>query len=241
MTRSHTRLAKIIHWSFILLYVYGIVKQVDDISDLEDSKLLIFEVIFATAFLGIVIGRYFYMRKVETMHASTVPVHRVHKVIAKSVHSSMYVVLVLLPLSGLAIAFLFNQGIKDGPMQLVALSLHEFAATASYVLIAIHVLAAIYSRIKGRSLVINGSILNKEKHNNHPIVRKVSDYEEQTYDYIERLFVKKSKASYCFFERLLRSRVFPVVVALSTGLGSLTNSFPWRPLLRILASISCPM
>ena len=41
MNRSHTKLAKIIHWSFILLYVYGIVKQVDDISDLEDSKLLI--------------------------------------------------------------------------------------------------------------------------------------------------------------------------------------------------------
>ena len=194
MTRSHTRLAKIIHWSFILLYVYVIVKQVDDISDLEDSKLLIFEVIFATAFLGIVIGRYFYMRKVETMHASTAPVHRVHKVIAKSVHSSMYVVLVLLPLSGLAIAFLFNQGIKDGPMQLVALSLHEFAATASYVLIAIHVLAAIYSRIKGEGVWSSMvPILNKEKHNNHPIVRKVADFEEQVYDQIESLFVKKSE------------------------------------------------
>ena len=147
MAKSHTRLAKFIHWSFIVLYVYGIVKQVDDISDLEDSKLLIFEVTFASVFLSIVIGRYFYMRKVETMHASTVPVHRVHMFIAKTVHISMYVVLILLfSLSGLAIAFLFNQGIKDGPVQLVALSVHEFAATASYVLIAIHVSAAIYSR-----------------------------------------------------------------------------------------------
>ena len=152
MAKSHTRLAKFIHWSFIVLYVYGIVKQVDDISDLEDSKLLIFEVTFASVFLSIVIGRYFYMRKVETMHASTVPVHRVHMFIAKTVHLSMYVVLILLPLSGLAIAFLFNQGIKDGPMQLVALSVHEFAATASYVLIAIHVSAAIYSRIKGEGV-----------------------------------------------------------------------------------------
>ncbi|MGB1549415.1 MAG: cytochrome b/b6 domain-containing protein, partial [Candidatus Poseidoniaceae archaeon] len=87
---AHTRLAKTIHWSFIILYLYGIVKQVDDISDLEDSKLLLFEVVFAAVFLGIVIGRYFYMRKVETMHASNVPVHRIHKIIAKSVHSSMY-------------------------------------------------------------------------------------------------------------------------------------------------------
>ena len=191
---AHTRLAKTIHWSFIILYVYGIVKQVDDISDLEDSKLLIFEVVFAAVFLAIVIGRYFYMRKVETMHASTVPVHRVHKIIAKTVHKSMYIVLILLPLSGLAIAFLFNQGIKDGPMQLVALSAHEFAATASYVLIAIHVSAAIYSRIKGEGVWSSMvPILNDEKPNNHPIVRKVADFEDQAYDRIERLFAKKSK------------------------------------------------
>ena len=191
---AHTRLAKTIHWSFIILYLYGIVKQVDDISDLEDSKLLLFEVVFAAVFLGIVIGRFFYMRKVETMHASSIPVHRIHKIIAKSVHSSMYIVLILLPLSGLAIAFLFNQGIKDGTMQLVALSVHEFAATASYVLIAIHVSAAIYSRIKGEGVWSSMvPILNNEKPNNHPIVRKVADFEEQVYDHIERLFVKKSE------------------------------------------------
>ena len=191
---QHSRLSKFVHWSFIVLYVYGIVKQVDDISDLEDSKLLIFEVIFASVFLGIVIGRYFYMRKVETMHASAVPVHRVHKIIAKTVHTSMYIVLVLLPLSGLAIAFLFNQGIEDGPLQLVALSVHEFAAAASYVLIAIHVSAAIYSRIKGEGVWSSMvPILNDEKPNNHPLVRKVADFEEQVYDHIERLFVKKSE------------------------------------------------
>ena len=188
---AHTRLAKTIHWSFIILYVYGIVKQVDDISDLEDSKLLIFEVVFATIFLGIVIGRYFYMRKVETMHASTVPVHRVHKIIAKTVHKSMYIVLVLLPLSGLAIAFLFNQGIKDGLLQSLALGVHEIAATASYVLIAIHVSAAIYSRIKGEGVWSSMvPILNDEKPNNHPIVRKVADFEEQVYDQIEHIFTR---------------------------------------------------
>lgn len=192
MVGSHTKLAKFFHWGFIVLYLYGIVKQVDDISDLEDSKLLIFEVIFASVFLGIVIARYFYMRKVETMHASSVQVHRVHKVIAKTVHISMYIVLVLLPLSGLSIAFLFNQGIKDGPMQLVALSVHEFAATASYVLIAIHVSAAIYSRIKGEGVWSSMvPILNDEKPSTNPLVRKVVDFEEQVYDKIERVFTKK--------------------------------------------------
>ena len=161
---------------------------------LKILNCLIFEVVFAAVFLAIVIGRYFYMRKVETMHASNFPLHRIHKIIAKSVHSSMYIVLVLLPLSGLAIAFLFNQGIKDGLLQSLALGVHEFAATASYVLIAIHVSAAIYSRIKGEGVWSSMvPILNDEKPNNHPIIRKVADFEEQVYDHIERLFVKKSE------------------------------------------------
>ena len=191
---AHTRLAKTIHWSFIILYVYGIVKQVDDISDLEDSKLLIFEVLFAAVFLGIVIGRYFYMRKVETMHASSIPVHRIHKIIAKSVHSSMYIVLILLPLSGLVIAFLFNQGIKDGPMQLVALSVHEFAATASYVLIAIHVSAAIYSRIKGEGVWSSMvPIFNEEKPTSNQVIKKIAALEENIYDKVESVFSSKKK------------------------------------------------
>ena len=182
---AHTRLAKTIHWSFIVLYVYGIVKQVDDISDLEDSKLLIFEVVFATVFLAIVIGRYFYMRKVETMHASTVPVHRVHRIIAKTVHKSMYIVLILLPLSGLAIAFLFNQGIKDGPLQAVALGMHEFAATASYVLIAVHVSAAIYSRIKGEGVWSSMvPILKETGPSENEYVKKIVKIENTVYERI---------------------------------------------------------
>ena len=44
MEKSHTNLAKIIHWGFIILYAYGILKQIDDLSQLEDTALLIFEV-----------------------------------------------------------------------------------------------------------------------------------------------------------------------------------------------------
>ena len=77
-------------------------------------------------------------------------------------------------------------------MQLVALSVHEFAATASYVLIAIHVSAAIYSRIKGEGVWSSMvPILNDEKPSTNPLVRKVADFEEQVYDKIERVFTKK--------------------------------------------------
>ena len=51
MSESHTLLAKVIHWGFILLYGYGILKQIEDLEQLEDTGLLIFEVIFASVFL----------------------------------------------------------------------------------------------------------------------------------------------------------------------------------------------
>jgi len=37
---SHTFLAKTIHWTFSILYAYGIIKQVDDLDELEDASLL---------------------------------------------------------------------------------------------------------------------------------------------------------------------------------------------------------
>ena len=182
---AHTKLAKIIHWSFIALYAYGIFKQVDDISQLEDNSLLIFEVIFASVFLLIVLLRYIYMRNSGTMSGSTVTVHPIHKLIAKSVHASMYAVLILLPLSGLTIAFLFNQGIKDGPLQSVALGMHEFAATASYVLIAVHVSAAIYSRIKGEGVWSSMvPILKETGPSENEYVKKIVKIENTVYERI---------------------------------------------------------
>lgn len=182
---AHTKLAKTIHWSFIVLYAYGMFKQIDDISQLEDNGLLIFEVIFASAFLIIVLMRYFYMRNVGTMHASTVPVHSVHKFIAKSVHISMYLCLILLPLSGLAIAFLFKQGIVDGPLQNLAIGIHEFMATLSYVLIALHVSAAVYSRVKGEGVWSSMvPILKEEGPSENVYVKKIAVLENALYEKI---------------------------------------------------------
>ena len=182
---SHTKLAKTIHWSFIVLYAYGIFKQVNDISQLEDNGLLIFEVIFACIFLLVVIMRYFYMRKVGTMQSSTVPVHPVHNFIAKSVHLSMYLCLILLPLSGLAIALLFKQGIFDGPWQNIAIGIHEFTATSSYVLIAIHVSAAIYSRVKGEGVWSSMvPFLKEDGPSENEYVKRIAEFENKVYEKI---------------------------------------------------------
>ena len=46
-------IARTFHWGFIGIFLYGIIKQVDDISQLEDSALLRFEVLFALVFLAV--------------------------------------------------------------------------------------------------------------------------------------------------------------------------------------------
>ena len=83
--RTHTLLAKSFHWSFILLYVYGIFKQVNNLEDLEDTNLLLFEIVFATVFLVIVILRYSYMSRFKTFLGSQEPVHIVHYYFARTV------------------------------------------------------------------------------------------------------------------------------------------------------------
>jgi len=190
--KKHTRVAKSIHWSFILLYSYGIFKQLDNISELEDNSLLIFEVIFASVFLAIVIMRYFYMRRFDNFLGAQVPVHRIHRLIGKTVHISMYLCLILLPLSGLIIAGLFTMGIKDGWMQDVALGLHEFSASLSYVLIATHVSAAIYSRIKGEGVwSAMVPVLKEDGPSKNEVVAKIAKFENEIYCRIDEFFNPK--------------------------------------------------
>ena len=34
---KYSKIAKLFHWGFVILFVYGVAKQVDDISQLEDT------------------------------------------------------------------------------------------------------------------------------------------------------------------------------------------------------------
>ena len=195
MQESHTFLGKLIHWTFIPLYAYGIFKQVDDIEALEDQALLIFETIFASIFLLIVILRFTYMRRFNTFQGATHTPHRIHTFIAKSVHRGMYAALILLPLSGLIIAALYSQDIKTGPLQDGALTVHEFSATLSYVMIATHVSAAIYSRVKGEGVWSSMvPILNEDGPTTNPIVEKIIRFEHTIYDKLDDLiFTEKQE------------------------------------------------
>ena len=198
---SHTLLARSIHWSFILLYVYGIFKQVNELDELEDTNLLLFEIVFATTFLVIVILRYSYMRRFKTFLGAREPVHIVHYYFARTVHRAMYACFILLPLTGLMIAGLYSQGYtvnatpdEEQTVMDVVLDLHGAVADLSYMLIFLHIGAAIYSRIKGEGVWSSMvPILKEDKPSENEIVKKIASIEEQFYDKIESLFSRKNE------------------------------------------------
>ena len=199
--KSHTLLARSIHWSFILLYVYGIFKQVNELDELEDTNLLLFEIVFATTFLVIVILRYSYMRRFKTFLGAREPVHIVHYYFARTVHRAMYACFILLPLTGLMIAGLYSQGYtvnatpdEEQTIMDLVLDLHGAVADLSYMLIFLHIGAAIYSRIKGEGVWSSMvPILKEDKPSENEIVKKIASIEEQVYDKIGSLFSRKNE------------------------------------------------
>ena len=46
--KKYSFLAKFWHWGFVLLFVYGVAKQVDDIEQLEDKFFFQFEIFFCS-------------------------------------------------------------------------------------------------------------------------------------------------------------------------------------------------
>ena len=199
MQKSHTLLARSIHWSFILLYVYGIFKQVNELDELEDTNLLLFEIIFATIFLVIVILRYSYMSRFKTFLGAREPVHIVHYYFARTVHKAMYACFILLPLTGLMIAGLYSQGYtvnatpdEEQTVMDLVLDLHGAVADLSYMLIFLHIGAAIYSRIKGEGVWSSMvPILKEDKPSENEIVKKIAGYENMAYEKIAALFSSK--------------------------------------------------
>ncbi len=182
---SHTTLAKFIHWSFTLLYAYGIFKQVDNLNELEDASLLNFEILFATIFLILVLVRYFYMKGAPTLLGAHEDLSRGHLFIAKTVHRLVYFSLIMLPTTGLLIAGLFNLGM--GGIEL-AISLHEFSAFLSYVVIALHVSASLYSRYKGEGLWnAMVPVLKETGKNKSELISKLESLEHRAYKKIEEI------------------------------------------------------
>ena len=144
---EYSKIAKLFHWGFVLLVVYGVAKQVEDINQLEDNSFFRFEIIFALIFLFLLIIRLFYMK---TTQKTSLPedTPRIQKMSAKIVHNGMYILLAGTVLSGLLIGFLFWIELKEGILIDIIIIIHELNINLLYWFIVIHIIAATFHRLK---------------------------------------------------------------------------------------------
>ena len=144
-TKGYSKLAKIFHWGFVLVFFYGIYKQVDELEQLSDNSLLRSEMAFAAVFLLMLVVRFIYMKKTQT---SALPTNTsyLQKGAAKIVHYGMYLCLACIVISGMLIGTLYWANIKSGFVIESVISVHEVSFTVIYGLIVIHIAAALYHR-----------------------------------------------------------------------------------------------
>ena len=144
---KYSTTAKAFHWGFVVLFIYGIGKQVDDISLLEDFALLRFELIFAIILVLLLAFRFLYMTKTQK---SSLPeeTSALQKLAAKLVHLGMYASLAAIAISGILIGGIYWMGMKDGLLIEAIVAVHELAVTTSYLLIGLHISAAVFHRFK---------------------------------------------------------------------------------------------
>ena len=143
----YSKFAKTMHWGFVLLFAYGVFKQVDNLSELADPSLFRLEIIFAGVFILLLIIRFIYVKKTQ-QSALPQDTSKMQKIAAKLVHFGMYISLGSIALTGLLIGGLYWLGMREGFIMDAVISIHEFAVSATYWLVAIHILAAIFHRLK---------------------------------------------------------------------------------------------
>ena len=144
---SYTLTAKIFHWSFVILFAYGISKQIDNINQLEDLALLKFEIAFALLFILFLVARFVYMKRTQK---SSLPDNTpmVQKALAKAVHYGMYIGMISIALSGLVIGSLYWLGLKSGIIIETIIGWHEVSVSIVYWLVGLHLIGAVYHRFK---------------------------------------------------------------------------------------------
>ena len=144
--QSYTLTAKIFHWSFVIIFAYGISKQITNIEQLEDLALLKFEITFALLFILFLVVRFFYMKRTQK---SSLPhsTPLVQKALAKAVHYGMYIGMISIALSGLVIGSLYWLNLKSGIIETI-IGWHEVSVSIVYCLVGLHLIGAIYHRFK---------------------------------------------------------------------------------------------
>ncbi|MEM8682165.1 MAG: cytochrome b/b6 domain-containing protein [Pseudomonadota bacterium] len=144
---THSWLARLFHWGFIVVLAVGLIRQIDEVEELDDVTLLIEETIFALVFLVLLLFRFLYMtsRRREKLHPGPTP--RLLR-IERAIHLGMYLSLSALAVTGLMIGGLYASTINAPLTFAFVLWSHEASYWVSVNLIIAHVAFAIYHRLR---------------------------------------------------------------------------------------------
>lgn len=145
--KQYSLFAKFWHWGFVLLFIYGVAKQVDEIEQLEDQFFFQFEIVFALLFLFLLAIRFVYMSKTQE---TSLPddTSKIQKIAARTVHLGMYTTLAGTAITGLSIGLFYWLGIRQSLFIDFLTAIHSFVVNTVYWLVGIHIVAAIYHRLK---------------------------------------------------------------------------------------------
>ena len=145
--KQYSLFAKFWHWGFVLLFIYGVAKQVDEIEQLEDLFFFQFEIVFALLFLFLLAIRFVYMSKTQE---TSLPddTSKIQKMAARTIHLGMYTTLAGTAITGLLIGLFYWLGFRQGFFIDFLTAIHSFVVNTVYWLVGIHIVAAIYHRLK---------------------------------------------------------------------------------------------
>ena len=145
--KQYSLFAKFWHWGFVLLFIYGVAKQVDEIEQLEDQFFFQFEIVFALLFLFLLAIRFVYMSKTQE---TSLPddTSKIQKIAARTVHLGIYTTLAGTAITGLSIGLFYWLGFRQGLFIDFLTAIHSFVVNTVYWLVSIHIVAAIYHRLK---------------------------------------------------------------------------------------------
>ena len=144
---EHSFLAKLLHWVFVAIFGYGVFKQIETKEQLNEIELLKSEILFALIFFAFIVFRFIYMkRKYKTALPPDTP--KGHLLVTKFIHTLMYIILSGIAISGLGIGFLFWLGYGNSSLVDFIIWVHELFFSIIVWLISVHVLGAIYHRIR---------------------------------------------------------------------------------------------
>jgi cytochrome b561 len=128
------------------------------------------------------------MKDVKTLLGAHEEMHKGHLFVAKATHRLVYFSLIMLPTTGLLIAGMLALNM---PGMEIAIGLHEFSAFLSYVTIALHVGASLYSRYKGEGIWNAMVPVWKETgKKDTKLVSSLENIENKIYDEIEDKLLK---------------------------------------------------